>query len=232
LEREGGQVRLEVTMEMSMLRDGIWMEAGSVLLRLGLGVVLAFAIGMEREMHGRPAGVRTHMLVAIGAMLFSEVGRSFGGDPSRVAAQVVSGIGFLGAGTIMRMGGEVRGLTTAASVWATAAIAMAASAGGAFTLVAIAATILALITLAFVDNIERKIIREPRQQVLRVRATTKSCLSHVIDHMQAAGMTVRSAQVAADEHEYEFVLEVEPKKAQALSVASQVEHVMSARWSD
>ncbi|MEZ0326352.1 MAG: MgtC/SapB family protein [Fimbriimonas sp.] len=209
-----------------------WPQVGSILLRLGLGVILAGAIGYEREVNGRPAGIRTHMLVALGAMLFSEVGRAFGGDPSRVAAQVVTGVGFLGAGTIMRMGGEVRGLTTAASVWGTAAIAMCVAAGGTFAVVAVAATVLALITLALVDDLQRKIVREPRQELLRVRTTSKTCLPAIIDHLHSAGMNVRSSQIQADEGEYEMVFEVEPKKAQALSVCSAVEEVKTARWSD
>src|SRR5688500_16023949 len=98
-------------------------------------------------MHGEPSGDRTHMLVGLGALPFTEVGRGLGGDPARVAAQVVTGIGFLGAGTILRMGAEVRGLTTAASVWATASIAMAVSIGGPFMLIAFLATVLALVTL-------------------------------------------------------------------------------------
>jgi putative Mg2+ transporter-C (MgtC) family protein len=208
-----------------------WQEVGSILLRLGLGIILAAAIGVERELHGRPAGVRTHMLVALGAMLFSEVGRAFGGDPARVAAQVVTGIGFLGAGTIMRMGGEIRGLTTAASVWATAAIAMCAAAGGAQAIVAVAATILALITLALVDDLERRIVREPRQQLLRVRASTRVCLPAILDHLHQAGMSVRSTEVVADEGEYEMVIEVDPKKDSALGIAAEVEDVKSVRWS-
>lgn len=208
-----------------------WEEVGSILLRLGLGIILAAAIGIEREMHGRPAGVRTHMLVALGAMLFSEVGRTFGGDPARVAAQVVTGIGFLGAGTIMRMGGEIRGLTTAASVWATAAIAMCAAAGGPQAIIAIAATILALITLALVDDFERRIVREPRQQLLRVRASTRACLPAILDHLIAAGMSIRSTEIVADEGEYEMVIEVDPKKDSALGIAAEVQDVKSARWS-
>jgi putative Mg2+ transporter-C (MgtC) family protein len=208
-----------------------WNQVGSILLRLGLGVVLAFAIGLEREIHGRPAGIRTHMLVALGAMMFSEVGRSFGGDPARVAAQVVTGVGFLGAGTIMRMGGEVKGLTTAASVWATAAIGMAVSSGGVFAIVAVAATVLVLLTLALVDDLQRRIVREPKQDILRLRTTSKACLPAIIDYLHEAGVNVRSSEIHSDEGEYEMVFEVEPRKAQALSVGAAVEDVKTARWS-
>ncbi len=223
-----------MALNLELLSQGsTWNEVGGILLRLGLGVLLAFAIGFEREYNGRPAGIRTHMLVALGAMLFTEVGKSFEtGDPSRVAAQVVTGVGFLGAGTILRMGGEVKGLTTAASVWATAAIGMAVASGGKFMIVAVAATILVLITLALVDDLQRRIMKEPRQDLLRIRTTSRSCLPAILDHLHAQGMQVRSTQIHSDEGEYEMVIEVEPKKAHALSVGSAVEDVKSARWSD
>ena len=107
--------------------------AATVLLKLGIAVFLGAVIGFEREKHGRPAGLRTHMLVALGVTLFCLVSSSYkGADPTRISAQVVTGIGFLGAGTILRLGAEVRGLTSAASIWATSAIAMAVARGGPF----------------------------------------------------------------------------------------------------
>jgi len=93
--------------------------------RLLLAAVLGGAVGAERELHDQPAGLRTHMLLTIGACLFTLVSAyGFGGptDPSRLAAQIVTGIGFLGGGAIVRQGLTVRGLTTAASIWATASI--------------------------------------------------------------------------------------------------------------
>lgn len=107
-------------------------------VRLLVAAVLGLAIGFEREIHGHPAGLRTHMLVALGSALFTVLSiRGFGGevagqapvDPTRIAAQIVSGIGFLGAGAILKDGIVIRGLTTAASLWATSAVGMAAGAG-------------------------------------------------------------------------------------------------------
>ncbi len=106
-----------------------------VLLRLGVGAALGAAVGVEREIRDREAGIRTHLLVALGAALFTIVGaygfHDFGSrvDPTRIAAQIVTGIGFLGAGAILREGLSVRGLTTAGSLWVVAAIGMAAGAG-------------------------------------------------------------------------------------------------------
>ena len=95
-------------------------------LRLTVGLVLGALIGFERELHRQPAGFRTHSLVSLGAALFTVVSAfGFGGDmvdPTRIAAQIVSGIGFIGAGTILQYRGHIRGLTTAASLWSVAAI--------------------------------------------------------------------------------------------------------------
>jgi putative Mg2+ transporter-C (MgtC) family protein len=103
-----------------------------LLVRLLLAAVLGGAIGAERELNDQPAGLRTHMLLTIGACLFtliSAYGFGRGTDPSRLAAQVVTGIGFLGGGAIVRHGLTVKGVTTAASIWATASVGVAIGAG-------------------------------------------------------------------------------------------------------
>jgi putative Mg2+ transporter-C (MgtC) family protein len=100
--------------------------------RLVLAAVLGGAIGAERELNDQPAGLRTHMLLTIGACLFtliSAYGFGRGTDPSRIAAQIVTGIGFLGGGAIVRHGLTVKGVTTAASIWATASVGVAIGAG-------------------------------------------------------------------------------------------------------
>jgi putative Mg2+ transporter-C (MgtC) family protein len=125
-------------------------------LRLTVGLALGAVIGFERELHRQPAGFRTHSLVALGAALFTIVSAfGFTGplvDPTRIAAQIVSGIGFIGAGTILQYRGHIRGLTTAASLWAVAAIGMAAGAG--MFVMAGTGTVLILIVLSVLDRIE------------------------------------------------------------------------------
>ena len=116
--------------------------------RLLLAAVLGGAVGTERELADQPAGLRTHMLLTIGACLFTLVSAyGFGGpaDPSRLAAQIVTGIGFLGGGAIVRHGLTVRGVTTAASIWATASIGVAVGAGR--YLLAVGGTVLVVGTL-------------------------------------------------------------------------------------
>jgi putative Mg2+ transporter-C (MgtC) family protein len=125
-------------------------------LRLTVGLVLGAIIGFERELHRQPAGFRTHSLVALGAALFTVVSAfGFGGvmvDPTRIAAQIVSGIGFIGAGTILQYRGNIRGLTTAASLWSVAAIGTAAGAG--LFVVATIGTVLILVVLTILDRVE------------------------------------------------------------------------------
>jgi putative Mg2+ transporter-C (MgtC) family protein len=125
-------------------------------LRLTVGLVLGAVIGFERELHRQPAGFRTHSLVALGAALFTVVSAfGFTGDnvdPTRIAAQIVSGIGFIGAGTILQYRGHIRGLTTAASLWSVAAIGTAAGAG--LYVVAVVGTLLILVILSILDRVE------------------------------------------------------------------------------
>jgi putative Mg2+ transporter-C (MgtC) family protein len=124
--------------------------------RLVVSLLLGAVIGIEREFHRQPAGFRTHALVSLGAALFTIVSAyGFVGssvDPTRIAAQIVTGIGFIGAGTILQHRGNVRGLTTAASLWSVAAVGMAAGAG--LLVMAGIGTVLILVVLFLLDRIE------------------------------------------------------------------------------
>ncbi|MEP7207975.1 MAG: MgtC/SapB family protein [Casimicrobiaceae bacterium] len=128
-----------------------------VALRLVLAVALAGAIGFERELRGRTAGLRTHMMLALGVALAVVIAEQAGIDLSRVMQGVLAGIGFLGAGAIIkrREEEEVTGLTTAASIWATAAIALAAGLGREAT--AVLATGIALVILAVLRHADERI---------------------------------------------------------------------------
>lgn len=131
---------------------------GEIIIKLMLSVVIGGAIGFEREIGNRPAGLRTHILVSVGAaliMLVSKYGFEGENDPARLAAQVVSGIGFLGAGTILRTGNTVQGLTTAATLWVCAGLGLAIGSG--FYFGAIVSTILVLISLITLTRVENYI---------------------------------------------------------------------------
>jgi len=135
---------------------------GTIILRLVVILLLSGFIGWERERLDKPAGFRTHILVGVGSTMIMIVSFSMGylypdllPDVGRIAAQVVSGIGFLGAGTIIREGFSVRGLTTAASLWVTAAVGLAVGVG--FYLMAAFGTFLVFITLNYFNRWEKKI---------------------------------------------------------------------------
>lgn len=139
-----------------------------VLLRLCCALVVGAVIGLEREYTHRPAGLRTHMLVTLGACVVMITGQfiyteysKYGSnaDPARLAAQVVSGVGFLGAGTIMREGVNVKGLTTAASLWAVACLGIAAGAG--YYAIAIPGAVFVLASLTIFEYLQKALVRNP-----------------------------------------------------------------------
>lgn len=137
------------------------MDILDMLLRIGLGLLLGAAVGFERQWRARTAGLRTNALVSLGAALFvmlSAYGFD-GGDPTRVAAQVVSGIGFLGAGVIMKRGPSISGLNTAATIWASAAVGCLAGAGS--YLLAIAGTAAIILANTFLRPLGRLLDRGP-----------------------------------------------------------------------
>lgn len=181
-----------------------------LIARLGLAALLGGVVGFEREHLSWAAGLRTHMLVSLGACLFMIVS-AFGFmdvrgldhvslDPSRVAAQVVSGIGFLGAGSILLRGEIVRGLTTAASLWSVAAIGLAV--GGGLYAAAVAATFILLFILAGVKPVERWYFssRQRRELVLYVEhgRLTLHGLEHEVGADAARRISTFIVQPSAD----------------------------------
>ena len=143
-----------------------------IVIRLCLAFAAGGIIGFERSSRRQVAGLRTHILIAIGAaslMLLSIwIPQQFfnSGDPGRIAAQVVTGMGFLGAGAIIRLGNDVKGLTTAASLWVIAAIGMAIGAG--MYIAAIVTEVLALAALILLNKIEKKIFPEIRSKIIEL----------------------------------------------------------------
>ena len=134
-----------------------------IIIRLCLAFTAGGIIGLERSSRRQVAGLRTHILIALGASCLMLLSiwlpqQLDGGDPGRIAAQVVTGMGFLGAGAIIKLGNDIRGLTTAASLWLTAAVGLTIGAGMFFT--ALVVVILALITLIVLHKVERKIFPE------------------------------------------------------------------------
>lgn len=144
--------------------------------KLFLSLLLGSIVGLERKRKGQPAGIRTFALISMGATLAMIIsiyvpqeylGHVANGDPSRIAAQVLSGIGFLGAGAIIQMKGSVRGLTTAAGIWMIAAIGLAVGVG--MYLIAILATLLILFILLQLEKIEHKVSLGSESRIIRIK---------------------------------------------------------------
>lgn len=144
--------------------------------KLLLSMVLGAMVGLERRQKGQIAGMRTFALICMGATLAMLVsiyipeklfGMTVNGDPGRIAAQVISGIGFLGAGAIIQMKGSVRGLTTAAGMWMTASIGLAVGAG--MYVVAIAASVLIILVLTLLEICEKHLFKGKEQKIVRLK---------------------------------------------------------------
>lgn len=143
-------------------------------LKLGVAVLLGGAIGLERQIAGKPAGLRTNILICLGSALMMDLSINLMGadgrvgDPARLAAQVVTGIGFLGAGTIMQSKGTISGLTSAATIWTVAAIGLTIGAG--FFVEGLGAGLMVLVVLLVLGNLEHKLVRTRRTMPMTVRA--------------------------------------------------------------
>jgi putative Mg2+ transporter-C (MgtC) family protein len=178
-----------------------------ILVRLAAAAALGGVIGIERELREREAGFRTHMLVSVGAALFTLVsayawtdfafsqssGVTF--DPTRIAAQIVTGIGFIGAGAIIRQGLTVRGLTTAATLWMVAAIGMACGAG--FYWAAVIATAIALVGLGPLRFVSRRLLDRPHRRELEVELVSDASAAPVLAALEQLGISVASFSIAA-----------------------------------
>jgi putative Mg2+ transporter-C (MgtC) family protein len=161
-----------------------------IILRILVGALLGAVIGFERERDNQPAGLRTHMILVIGATLAMVLSVNLGylfarpgtpADPARLAAQVISGIGFLGAGAIMRYGFNVKGLTTATSLWTMAIVGMAVGAG--YYLVGVFTTALMLVVLTLLNIIEKRFVRKPISRFISIQADDRKGVVKSIRHI-------------------------------------------------
>jgi putative Mg2+ transporter-C (MgtC) family protein len=182
-----------------------------VLARLILAGFLAGLIGLERESHGRPAGLRTHILVCLGSCLMMIISiYGFSGpatrDPARLAAQVVSGIGFLGAGTILREGVSIRGLTTAASLWVVAGIGLAIGCG--FYLVGVFTAVLSVLTLLFLEPFEKKLFSFKTYHLEIKIGKGMSQLSEVTASLYKHGWNVKHLELDISEDKSEATMDL------------------------
>jgi len=215
---------------------------GENLGRLALAAALGGAIGFERELRDREAGFRTHMLVCIGSALFTIVSaygfREFltsgdqvvRADPTRIAAQIVTGIGFLGAGAIIRQGVSIRGLTTAATLWVAAAIGMAAGAG--YYAGAVLGTIVTLIALwplrRLAFPVFERLRPEERSMIIELRPDTKA--AQLLAALEEEHARVEYFQLADEDDRRTITVTLDTPSQELLSNIADLEFVQGVQW--
>ena len=181
-----------------------------LILRLSLATVFGAVVGYQRELADRPAGLRTHVLVCLGSALimiisiypFTALAQA---DPSRIAAGAITGIGFLGAGTIIRQGNIVRGLTTAASLWTVAGVGLAVGTG--FYIPALLVTATVFLVLAGLKRVEQTMISAKEGSGLRVRIKDRpGQLGKIGEALGKLDVNIRGIEFEADEESWEAVL--------------------------
>jgi putative Mg2+ transporter-C (MgtC) family protein len=217
------------------------------LLRISIAAGLGGAVGLERELREREAGLRTHLVVCVGSALFTLVsaygfhdflvsgGSLVRTDPTRIAAQIVSGIGFLGAGAIIRQGLSVRGLTTAATLWLVAAIGMACGAG--YYVPAIISTAVALVTLGPLRIVAFRIVRRfrPQTERLLVEIPAGGSPAPIIEIVELHAGRVVSMEVTQEGDRRSIVLDVQLHESAAPFVVAgvaDIDGVLEVRWED
>lgn len=173
-----------------------------ILSRVLAAAALGALIGLERDKHGRAAGLRTHLLVSLGSAVFTVISAEIAGrvlsagynaDPGRIAAQIVTGIGFLGAGVILKTGPSVRGLTTAACLWTAAAVGMAAGAGLYF--IAALTTVISLVGLIALKHFERLYAKDS-YRTLTVVTPVDISASRIISIVEKGNLSILSCDIA------------------------------------
>jgi putative Mg2+ transporter-C (MgtC) family protein len=209
-------------------------------LRLAVAAVLGGVIGLERELDEKAAGLRTHMLVSAGSALFTLVSAygfadilAVSGsqvlvrlDPSRIAAQIVTGIGFLGAGVIFRQGFTIRGLTTAASLWLVAAIGMASGAG--YWAGAVLATVVGVISLRPLEWVKARAIPQRAATSLLVELREDSTAGDVLDAVERSGDLLA---LRRDGRRLEIEVRIDrAQRSRALDAVADLPQVEEARW--
>lgn len=213
--------------------EGELSQNGELLARLFLACILGGIIGFEREYTKRPAGFRTHILVCAGSALvmitseyiFWKFKDMVNLDPARLGAQVITGIGFLGAGTIIHEGFNIKGLTTAASLWTVACVGIAVGIG--FYTGAVAATIIIFVTLIVLKKMEENLVRQSKLKIIYVQSDPDSYLissiSNIIDKYKGS---VRKIEFVNWENETSMLVRIVVKMTETVFTGPMLQEIM------
>ena len=226
---------------MALLQLVPWLEPlpFDLLGRLALAVLLGGIVGVERELSGKPAGLRTNILICLGSALLMDLSITIGmtdgdvriGDPARIAAQVVTGVGFLGAGTIMQARGEVVGLTTAATIWVVAAIGLAVGAG--HRAEAVAAALLVTLVLTALGWLERWMLSFRRVVNGTVRLRRDARFEEITPIFRGSRIAIQSKKVMEEDEGLVYRLQLVGPSRQYDRLAEELMHrpeVMSVEF--
>ena len=202
--------------------------------------LLGAAIGIERELRDREAGLRTHVLVSVGSALFTIIsaygfhdfivngGPVIRADPTRIAAQIVTGIGFLGAGAIIREGLSVRGLTTAATLWGVAAIGMAAGAG--YYSAALFGTAIVILALWPLRALAFRVLERARPEEQRIVVELTGATSELLAELERRGAHVTHFETAAESDRNVVTLELDHVSEELAAHLADLDYVVGVRW--
>ena len=210
------------------------------LARLAVAAGLGAAIGIERELRDREAGLRTHVLVSVGSALFTIVsaygfhdliangGPVIRADPTRIAAQIVTGIGFLGAGAIIREGLSVRGLTTAATLWGVAAIGMASGAG--YYSAALFGTAIVILALWPLRALAFRVLERARPEEQRIVVELTGPTSELLAELERRGAHVTHFETADEPDRRVVKLELDQVSDELAAHLADLDYVVGVRW--
>lgn len=209
-----------------------------IIIRLLLGAVIGGMIGFERQTHGRPAGFRTHILVCIASVLVMIIsehyyylsvsrGAIMMADPGRIAAGAITGIGFLGAGVILKTGITIQGLTTAACIWVVAAIGLAI--GGGIYLPAIVTSIITVVTLVLLRNIEGK-MPKLSFRFLTIHANDAASEDRIFSVLNKYGVTVSNVDYERNVQEKEIMFHITIAFTRKISLKLMIDELASLEF--
>jgi putative Mg2+ transporter-C (MgtC) family protein len=201
---------------VNLLHNELGVVLSSTLARLLLAAILGGIIGLERQLRHRPAGLRTNMFICFGAAMFTVLSRQLAGTPSdsaRIAAQIIPGIGFIGAGSILHARASVTGLTTAATLFVVAGVGMAA--GGGLYLTACFATVIILIALVLLGRVEAAFLLKSFTTTYEVMGrNVDGMLSEVNRLLESELLTMQSVHIASAGPDFRMVFSVDCEREQ------------------
>ncbi|HKM49222.1 MAG TPA: MgtC/SapB family protein [Terriglobales bacterium] len=201
---------------IELLRNELGVVLSSTLARLLLAAILGGIIGLERQLRHKPAGLRTNMFICFGSAMFTILSRQLAGTPAdsaRIAAQIITGIGFIGAGSILHTRGSVSGLTTAATLFVVASVGMAA--GGGLYLTAVFATVIILLALVLLGRMEHAFLLKPLITTYEVTGSNVDAMLREVNRiLDTEQLTMQSVHIASAGPDFRMVFAVECESEQ------------------